>query len=199
MQLIPAYFPSIQYLNALLKAEEVLFTTEAHYQKQTYRNRCSIYGANGKLNLSIPIQHKKSQGHQKDKAVKIKWEEDWQNQHWKSITSAYRSSPFFEFYEDELKAQFFVQLDNLMEFNVAQLKGILGLLDLKKEIKFSDRYTPLNPAEEALINAKKKATITLPYYQQVFTAKHGFIPYLSILDLIFNQGPQSLDYLEQLP
>ena len=109
MQFVPAYFPSIQYVKALIKAKEVTFTLESNYQKQTYRNRCSIYGANGKLNLTIPIQHTKRDGHQKDKAVKIMWEENWQKLHWRSLSSAYRSSPFFEFYEDELKEVFFKQ------------------------------------------------------------------------------------------
>lgn len=198
MQFIPSYFPSIQYVHALLKADEAVFTTHAHYQKQTYRNRCSIYGANGKLNLTIPIQHKKSQGHQKDDAVKIMWEEDWQNLHWKSLTSAYRSSPFFEFYEDELKEHFFIQPDGLMDFNLAQLKGLLAVLEIDITFKFADEYIPLNRKEEELINAKKTSTLSLPSYQQVFTIKHGFIPHLSILDLIFNLGPESLDYLEQL-
>ena len=109
MQFIPAYFPSIQYIRALIKAKEATFTLESNYQKQTYRNRCSIYGANGKLNLIIPIQHTKRDGHQKDKAVKIMWEENWQKLHWRSLSSAYRSSPFFEFYEDDLKEIFFKQ------------------------------------------------------------------------------------------
>ena len=103
MQFVPAYFPSIQYVKALLKAKDATFTLESNYQKQTYRNRCSIYGANGKLNLTIPIQHTKRDGRQKDKVVKIMWEENWQKLHWRSLSSAYRSSPFFEFYEDELK------------------------------------------------------------------------------------------------
>ena len=86
MQLIPVYFPSIDYVAQLIK-QPVTFTLEAHYQKQTFRNRCSIYGANGKLNLSIPIQHTKSSGHQKDQEVKIKWNEKWQQNHWRSLES----------------------------------------------------------------------------------------------------------------
>ena len=198
MQFIPAYFPSIQYIKALIKAKETTFTLESNYQKQTYRNRCSIYGANGKLNLTIPIQHTKRDGHQKDSSVKIMWEENWQMLHWKSLTSAYRSSPFFEFYEDELKEVFFKQPEKLMDFNIGLLKCILSFLEIDFSFSFKEDYSPLSPLEESLINAKKEPTISYPIYQQVFATKHGFISHLSIVDLLFNQGPQSLDYLEQL-
>ena len=198
MQFVPAYFPSIQYIMALMKAKEARFTLESNYQKQTYRNRCSIYGANGKLNLTIPIQHKKDQTHQKDKEVKILWEENWQNQHWKSITTAYRSSPFFEFYEDELKEHFIKKSEGLMEYNLNLIEGVLSLLEIEIPFNFKESYSPLSTTEESWINAKIQPQIRFPVYQQVFADKHGFIPYLSILDLIFNQGPQSLDYLENL-
>ena len=198
MQFIPAYFPSIQYIGALIKAKEVSFTLESNYQKQTYRNRCSIYGANGKLNLTIPIQHTKRDGHQKDSSVQIMWEENWQMLHWKSLTSAYRSSPYFEFYEDELKEVFFRQPKKLMDYNIDLLECILSLLEIDLSYSFKESYSPLTPLEESLINAKKQSTISQPVYQQVFATKHGFIPHLSILDLLFNLGPQSIDYLEQL-
>ena len=198
MQFIPAYFPSIQYIGALIKAKEVSFTLESNYQKQTYRNRCSIYGANGKLNLTIPIQHTKRDGHQKDSSVKIMREENWQILHWKSLTSAYRSSPYFEFYEDELKEVFFRQPKKLMDYNIDLLECILSLLEIDLSYSFKESYSPLTPLEESLINAKKQSTISQPVYQQVFATKHGFIPHLSILDLLFNLGPQSINYLEQL-
>ena len=198
MQFVPAYFPSIQYVKALLKAKDATFALESNYQKQTYRNRCSIYGANGKLNLTIPIQHTKRDGHQKDKVVKIMWEENWQKLHWRSLSSAYRSSPFFEFYEDELKEVFFKQPEKLMDFNIDLLSCILSLIEIDLSFSFKENYSPLSPLEESLINAKKESTISYPVYQQVFATKHGFIPHLSILDLLFNLGPQSLDYLERL-
>ena len=198
MQFVPAYFPSIQYVKALIKAKEVTFTLESNYQKQTYRNRCSIYGANGKLNLTIPIQHTKRDGHQKDKAVKIMWEENWQKLHWRSLSSAYRSSPFFEFYEDDLKEVFFKQPEKLMDFNIDLLSCIFSLIETDLSFSFKEDFSPLSPLEESLINAKKESTISYPVYQQVFATKHGFIPHLSILDLLFNLGPQSLDYLERL-
>lgn len=198
MQFIPAYFPSIQYIKALIEAKEVVFSLEANYQKQTYRNRCSIYGANGKLNLTIPIQHAKTISHQKDKAVKIMWEENWQNLHWKSIASAYRSSPFFEFYEDELKEVFFKKTELLMEHNLNLLQCVLGLLEIDLSFSYQESFSEPTQAEKNFINAKVSPAIHLPVYQQVFANKHGFIPHLSVIDLLFNQGPQSLDYLEKL-
>lgn len=198
MQFVPAYFPSIQYIKAFIKDQEREITLVCNYQKQTYRNRCSIYGANGRLNLVIPVQHKKVVAHQKDHEIKIMWEENWQKLHWRSIESAYRSSPFFEFYQDELKESFFKQPEKLSDFNLHLLKTILSLIEVATTYSFKENYTPLSALEENLINAKLKPLNSFPVYQQVFAPKHGFISHLSILDLLFNEGPQSLDYLEQL-
>lgn len=197
MQLVPTYLPSIEYM-AELVAKPIHFTLRTNYQKQTYRNRCSIYGANGKLNLIIPVEHNKVLAQQKDGDVKIKWDENWQKQHWKSIASAYSSSPFFEFYEDELKAAFFMQPKTLAAFNQGLLRCIFDWLDLEDEFLFSDKYKALTPLEEYLINPKQESDKLFPKYVQVFDNKHGFIPNLSVLDLIFNLGPESYDYLDQM-
>ena len=103
-----------------------------------------------------------------------------------------------ELYEDDLKEIFFKQPEKLMDFNIDLLSCILSLIEIDLSFSFKENYCPLSPQEESLINAKQESTISYPVYQQVFETKHGFIPHLSILDLLFNQGPQSLDYLEQL-
>ncbi len=198
MQFIPTYLPSILYFDALIKADNPVFTLAHNYQKQTYRNRTSIYGANGRLNLMIPIQHNREKENQKDKDVNILWEENWQKLHWKSLTSAYRSSPFFEFYEDELKESFFQQHEKLMDHNLGLITCILSMLEVELAFSFEKTYCPLKQEEEKLIKAKHQKLPPLTPYAQVFESKYGFIPHLSILDLIFNQGPQSLDYLEQI-
>ena len=198
MQYIPTYFPSIRYMAALMNDSSVNINLHCHYQKQTYRNRCKIYGANGPLNLTIPIRHTKSNEHQKDGNVKIMWEQDWQKQHWKSLTSAYRSSPFFEFYEDELQEVFYQQPENLMEYNLNLISCLLSWLEADINFIFADQYIKFTADENRLIQAKNMPVEKLPYYTQVFENKYGFIANLSVIDLIFNLGPQSRYYLENL-
>lgn len=197
MQLIPAYLPSVNYMAQLAKTS-CIFTTQGNYQKQTYRNRCVIYGANGKLNLTIPIHHGKSNHRKKDGEVRIKWVENWQKQHWKSIESAYRSSPFFEFYEDDLKPIFFSQPEHLMDYNARLLQELCTILEIDYPNQTATTYQPLNSEEEQLIQAKKKTLKPFPRYAQVFESNHGFIHNLSVVDLLFNMGPESRSYLEKL-
>ena len=197
MHFIPAYFPSITYMANLVQ-QPVVFCVHSHYQKQTYRNRCNIYGANGKLSLSVPIEHRKTGEHQKDHDVMIKEQEDWKKNHWRSLESAYRSSPFFEFYEDELAEVFFTKKEKLMDFNIALMRCVFDWLSFEDQSIFSERFIPLAAEEERLIIAKKSQPLTIPAYTQVFESKHGFISDLSVLDLIFNLGPESRTYLDHL-
>lgn len=197
MQFVPAYFPSIDYFAQLVN-HSVTFCIHSHYQKQTYRNRCSIYGANGKLNLCIPIKHSKSGNHQQDIDVQIHYENDWQKNHWRSIESAYRSSPFFEFYEDELSAVFFQTEEKLVQYNLNLIQCISDWLSTEIQYTLSKSYIPLTKKEEELIKAKGIRENKHPSYTQVFHNKHGFINNLSILDLVFNLGPSSKTYLEQI-
>ena len=191
----PAYLPNIRYMSWIVSQRQVAFVTDNTYQKQTYRNRTEIYGANGKLKLTIPIVHSKKQSRQTDKAVAINYDNNWQKDHWRSLEAAYRSSPFFEFYEYDFQPFYYRNFDKLMDFNIELIKKILLLLDSdiillpekKADKEFSD-----------LIIAKKVNKIEIPQYHQVFQSKHGFINNLSVLDLLFNLGPQSLEYLIRL-
>ena len=190
----PAYLPSIRYMAWIIAKKEVTFVLTNHYQKQTYRNRTEIYGANGKLRLTIPIAHYKNKKNQLDSDVKIFNDSSWQRDHWKSLESSYRSSPFFEFYEDDLYPFFHEKQEKLMDLNMGLIKKIFSLLEIV--IKFKK----INKVDEfsELINAKKKSINKIPTYHQVFNSKHGFIDNLSILDLIFNIGPESNNYLKKL-
>ena len=125
----PAYLPNVAYFAYLTKQETSYFATDTHYQKQTFRNRSEIYGANGKLNLIIPIIHKK-QTFQLDQDVEISYEINWQKEHWKSICSAYRSSPFFEYYEADLDPFFDKKTKSLFDFNLSLIEKIMMLLEL---------------------------------------------------------------------
>lgn len=199
-----AYFGSIAQFAALTQADTVLFEEADNYQKQTYRARQYIYGANGKLLLNIPIKHsKEKQGHQAYKSVKIENEFAWQTNHWRSLESAYRSSPFFEFYEDVFRPLYHEEQIYLLEFNQACFQKICEALELQKTIEKTTTYTEGPKAENLtdfrnLINAKREPSFAFDSYPQVFQEKQGFIPNLSILDLLFNLGPEALSYLESV-
>ena len=194
----PTYFPNISNLVAMVNAKDVVFETDDNFLKQTYRNRCYIYGANGKLGLNIPVIHSQK-NRQKYRDVKIFNDDDWQSNHWKSLLSAYRTSPFFEYYEDELQPLFSTKADFILDYNLKCFVVICDCLQL--EIKFSKNESYQKDLTNKtdyrfLVNAKKEADKQFDSYTQVFDNKHGFIPNLSILDLLFNEGPNSINYLE---
>ena len=190
----PAYLPSIRYMAWIVAKKEVTFVLTNQYQKQTYRNRTEIYGANGKLKLTIPISINKFQKNQLDSEVKIFNDSSWQRDHWKSLESAYRSSPFFEFYEDDLYPFFQRRYEKLMDLNIALIKKIFSLLEIVIKFKKTNKVDEFSE----LIRARQKTIFKIPIYRQVFDSKYGFIDNLSILDLIFNVGPESNNYLKKL-
>jgi len=193
----PSYFPSISQFVAIANAKNVTFEMDDNFQKQTNRNRMQIYSPNGIQMLNIPIKHSK-EAHQKSKDVKIESAFDWQKQHFKSLEAAYRTSPFFEFFEDNLvpifqkKHTFLMDLNyETMEFASKCLK-IDFLYDVTKEY-----FHEVNDKSDFryLINGKKDSNL-FDSYTQVFDNKHGFINNLSILDLLFNEGRYALEYLK---
>lgn len=196
----PCYFGPISQFVAIANAEALIFENEDNYQKQTYRNRMYIYGANGKLSLNIPIKHTgdKTQ-HQKFREVRIENEFNWQKQHWKSLQTAYRTSPFFEFYEDDFQPLYQKKHEFLMDFNYECLDLLQDCLQLDLEAEKTGEYIMEPPSHiidsRGLVNAKKENVISLEPYNQVFGSKFGFINDLCILDLLFNEGPSSGSYL----
>lgn len=194
----PTYFPSIAHFVAIANAENIMFEVDDNFLKQTYRNRTYIYGANGKLALNIPVIHTQN-NRQKYRDVKIFNETKWQNLHWKSLLSAYSTSPFFEYYEDELQPLFTIKADYILEFNLKCFEVICECLQLDLQTSKSETYQEQieNTIDfRYLVNAKKEQPQPFDIYTQVFNEKHNFIPNLSILDLLFNEGPNALNYLE---
>jgi len=194
----PTYFPSIANFVAMVQAEEVLFEVEDNYQKQTYRNRAYIYGANGRLMLNVPVIHSQKK-RQKYYDIRIADSEDWQSHNWKSIQSAYRSSPFFEFYEDDLSPLFKKKYKFILDLNFDCLQLLLKYLELDiSYTKTSCFNTSVSSIKDYrfLVNARRKTPIIFEVYKQVFSDKFGFISNLSILDLLFNEGPNAIGYLE---
>lgn len=201
----PGYFAPIDLFSVYLNAEEILWENEDNYQKQTYRNRQYIYGANGRLLLNIPVLHARTSDgkRQKYKDVQIKYDENWQSIHWKSLQSAYKSSPFFEFYADELQPLYQNKYKFLLDFNYKCWETLLNCLQIeeknsKQTNRFLDTYNVKNNCVDNryLIKAKRKSQFEVQSYPQVFQEKHGFIPNLTILDVLFNEGPQTVSYLK---
>lgn len=196
------YFGPISQFKELVQSDKIWVEKEDNFQKQTYRNRMYIYGANGKLSLNIPIKHvSKTQlkVHQKYKEVKIDNEDKWQGIHWKSLKTAYQTSPFFEFYEDELAPLFSKKYERLYDFNEACFKTLLNCLQLDLNYNITSEYLK-SPTEvidlRHLSNAKN--AISVPQYMQVFQEKYGFLSNLCILDLLFNEGPNAVTYLKEM-
>lgn len=176
------------------------------YQKQTFRNRADIYGANGKLSLIIPVKH--SSGTRfKVKDIEIDYATDWRRLHWKGIVSAYNSSPFFEYYQDIFEPFYKMELRFLIDLNLKLNDEVLKLLSCSNKPKLTQEFIPFNKSDNAFISRDLREVIhpkshlnndeefRILEYTQVFEQKHGFMPNLSILDLIFNLGPESGEYL----
>lgn len=194
----PSYFPSIATFVAIAKSDQVVFELCDNYQKQTYRNRMFIYDANGKLPLTIPVVYSQK-NRQLYKDILIATDENWQELHWKSIQSAYSSSPFFEFYEHDFLPLFTEKFENLMAFNFKCLEVIYECLELPFQFETTSIFEkhPENLIDyRPLVDNRKEKTQEFASYVQVFDDKHGFIPNLSIIDLICNEGPNAMLYLE---
>ncbi len=190
-----AYLAPISYYAILLQVPNCRIELHEHFIKQSIRNRCDIYGANGKLRLSIPKERK---GSSKTiiENLKISYRNNWQKQHWNAIESAYNSSPFFEYYKDELKPFFEEKEEYLVNFNSKLQNAILSMLQQENIIKNTTEYLHKGnffDLRNYTWKLKKQEK-----YDQVFMEKQGFIPNLSILDLLFNLGPESIDYLNNL-
>ncbi|WGK64386.1 WbqC family protein [Croceiramulus getboli] len=197
----PTYGCPIPHYAALVQAKTVHYEAHGNYQKQSFRNRMHIATANGQLALHIPIKHSGTQGHQAIQEVHIENEFNWQRNHWRSLEIAYRSSPFFEFYEDDLRPLYSESYESLYAFNLALDTVFREHLDIRAEVIFTTAFekSPAIADGRAFAKAKTKNKPTIPAYSQVFEEKTGFIPHCSTLDLLFNLGPQASSYLKDYP
>jgi len=196
-----AYFAPIQYYALLRQSLDPVIESCEHYIKQTYRNRCIIATANCLMSLSLPIE-KFSIGKNAIRDIKVSNQSNWQHLHWNSIESAYNSSPYFEFYADDLRPFFENKPGYLFDFNELIRIKICDLLSISDSVSYTTAYlkeedVPGNCQDlRNVIHPKKENNdfIFKPYFQ-VFEQKFGFQPNLSILDLLFNMGPESIFYL----
>jgi hypothetical protein len=194
-----AYLGPLEYFHILLHCPKISIETQETFSKQSYRNRCNIYGANGLQTLTIPV---KAANNTITKDVQIDYSMPWQKQHWKSIASAYGSSPFFMYYDYELIPFFEGNKKFLIDFNDALQSKILKFLKANILISYTDEYENQKPMHfdfRNRIHPKKEPIIRTEAYPQVFEEKFGFIPNLSIIDLVFNQGPEAKKILKSFP
>ncbi len=200
-----AYFGPVEYYSSLRGGRRVLIEGMENFPKQTYRNRCIIYGANGPLTLSVPV-NRGNQPKILTKEIKIDYSSNWQKIHFRAIESAYRNSPYYEYYIDEFIPFFYHHFNYLIDFNneiLAKTCSIIGIplyLTVTNEFiktvtkDFIDLRFNINPKNYKNNNPLK---LTIPEYRQVFSPKSGYIANLSIIDLIFNTGPDAINYLAE--
>tara|TARA_B100000700_G_scaffold20220_1_gene19674 strand:+ start:64 stop:669 length:606 start_codon:yes stop_codon:yes gene_type:complete len=193
----PNYFPEISQLKLIIDSKKLIFEINDNFKKQTYRNRTYIYGANGLLLLSIPVIHSQK-NRKKFKDVMISYDYDWLSQHWKSFQISYRSSPFFEYYEDKLADLYGRREKYLYDFNLRSIDILFDMLQINLEYDFTKEYNEQYSDTLDYRNNYKKlnSSFKIKEYTQVFESKHGYIENLSALDLIFNEGPNAINFLK---
>lgn len=194
------YFGPVQWYQKLYRYPAVLIEQHDSYRKQTYRNRCVIATTNGLQPLTVPVTPHSSLA----KDVLISDHGNWRHLHWHALMSAYSESPFFEYYADDLHPFFERRWKYLYEFNLEICKKICELLDIRPEIRLTSKYVRQEAVDSGICDFREAISPKHPQpdpdfrprrYYQVYERKHGFQPNLSILDLLFNMGPESIFYL----
>jgi hypothetical protein len=194
--LIP--FPGIGWWGIILQNNSVIYDRAEHFQKMSYRNRYRITGANGLIQLSIPLEGGREQ-RTAMKDVRVSNKDRWQVQHWRTLTSVYKRSPYFYFYEPSLQNLFEQEFEKLVDFNLASIHWLKEQLSISFAEDFANEYIADCGTEYIDIRNKQKERAEIPTstYYQLFSDRHGFLPNLSMLDLLFSEGPYSLDWINK--
>ena len=194
------YLGNLAFYNLLTKYDQILIERHEFFEKASFRNRCEITGPNGKLVLSIPVvggKHKKKYY----KETEIAYDHTWLKDHWNSFSAAYRRSPYFEYYEDQFEAIFKTEPSFLFDLNWDLFQLTLKLLKLDKEIVLTDSFEKEYPEDvedaRSRFLPRKHQEIDIKYLQ-VFEDRTGFINNLSIVDLLFNEGPNASTLLKSI-
>lgn len=192
-----AYLAPIDYYQAMVRADVVLTEQWDHYVKQTFRNRCVIAGPNGQQVLTIPVE-KPEGGKSLMKDLRISDHGNWRHLHWNALESSYGKSPFFEYYADDLRPFYEQRWTYLMDYNEALQQKLYELLDIEVNTRRTAEWIPQTATTGEVVDlrhlAEPSSLQSLPFtpYYQVFAQRHGFQPHLSIVDLLFNMGPESI-------
>lgn len=196
---IPTYFSPISQYSEIVKSNSVVFEMEDNFQKQSYRNRCYIFNSNGKQLLNIPVKDKYKGSSQRKKTKDLLVDNDalWQDHHLKSLQTAYRTSPFYEFYEDDLLSIFTKKYTFIQDVNIDTFLFISDALQISQQYSKTGEYILKTTEKDLreLSDVKKQPQKLVDNYVQMFDDKHGFIPDLSILDLLFMEGPNAISFL----
>ena len=204
------YFGPIQWYQKLYRYDHCLIEQYDSYQKQTYRNRCVIATANGPQALTVPVEGTNEKCLVKD--LRISDHNNWRRIHWNALLSAYSESPFFDYYADDIHPFFEKKYDFLIDFNEAIRQKVCELMDIHPNVEYTQSFlspltsnpSPITHHPSPLIDFREVINAKHPQadpdfqpqrYWQVFEGKHGFQANLSILDLLFNMGPESIFYL----
>jgi hypothetical protein len=192
------YLGNLAFYQLLTQFNEVLIEKHEFFEKSSFRNRCEVTGPNGKLVLSVPVAGGKD-GKKFYKGTKISYDHTWLKDHWNSLTSAYRRSPYFEYYEDKFDVIFSEKYENLFDFNWALFQLIAELLKMDIQFNFTEKFEKVY--EDSILDYRshflpRKPVEVAIKYVQVFEDRTGFLPNLSIVDLLFNEGPNSLNILK---
>jgi len=192
-----AYLPPVEYISLFSGTDQILIESEENYLKQSYRNRCYILSAHGPQILTVPVflgsLHKT---HIKD--IRIDYSKRWQQVHLGALTASYNASPYFQFYFSEFEKIISAKNNFLIDLNTKLTEAILKMLRMKIEVAFTAEYQAEGSAENDYrykISPKKESSYTCKKYLQVFDSGEGFVNRLSIVDLIFNTGPEAASYL----
>ncbi len=179
----------------VVKSGSVLFDASEHFQKMSYRNRYRISGSNNSILLTVPLESGREQ-RLPMKDVRIHNENLWQVQHWRTLVSVYKRTPYFDFYEQSLAALFENEFDYLLDFNRASVEWVSQHLKLGFDINETNDFIKEYPKGTTDLRNEREPTVQTPRYYQVFEERIGFQPDLSILDLLFSEGPRAVDLLK---
>ena len=191
----PTYFPPISHWK-FIKSKDLLWSINSRYNKQTLTNRTYIDSANGELMLTVPIKHSGKNQPRVLSDIKLDLSSDWKKNHFKSIKICYQSSPFYEFYEDDMISFFNLDFENLYDLNFKSIKMVCNWLKIKMpEDIYNEKKNEYKIQDLTnMSNCKRTSYLKQKKYNQTFETKNGFINDLSVIDLIFNCGPNSIDY-----
>lgn len=196
-----AFFGPVAYFAQLIRHSEVMVEAYEHYPKQTYRNRSVIMTANGVIPLIVPVV-KTNGNHTLLKDIRLADHNKWLKLHWRTIDSAYSNAPFYLYYKDEIQPFFSGDFLNLLEYNIKNTHSILSLIGCGTKLIPTSEFVKTYPSKvrdlRYSFSPKIKVDGVFPDYFQVFSDRHGFKENLSILDLLFNLGPETLQYLQSI-
>ena len=193
-----AYLPTVRYMSVLAKYGAATIEQYETFPKQTFRNRTTIATGNGLMMLNVPVS-RPSGNHSTTTEMVVSYHEPWNIRHWRAIASAYNAAPYFLYYKDELEEILMHQYEHLLQLNEALLNYLLKRLKITCQLEYTQSFIKETASyidlRESLTTKKDDPSITYPHYSQVFESRHGFLPNLSVIDLLFNLGPEAKSYL----